>query len=212
MICKFCDEFWDRFWAHSDAWERSASNENELLSKESDQTWDLIQSAGAIEDSDSASAFGFYVKAAEAGSVWSMERVGWHYWSGTGVEADPSTAQEYYRRAIRGGSWIATISYARLLAELGHQEESERTLKDGVASDFTPAYFWLAWIRYLQSKTAETCREVRPLLDYAARKGHPAAQAYLARWMALGKLGLHEVPRGWLLVLRGAVKFAFRRE
>ena len=83
---------------------------------------------------------------------------------------------------------MATIHYARLLAELGHYDACERTLENGVASDFVPAYFWLAWCRYEQSKTTKVRGEVRPLLEYAAEKGHPEAKILLARWMALGKL------------------------
>ena len=117
-ICRICDRFWERFWAHSHDWERSASNEAELLSMESHQTWDLIQRAGR-EDTDPPSAFRLSLEAAEAGSIWSMEKVGWHYWTGTGVAADPRMALEYYHRACCNGSWMATIHYARLLEELG---------------------------------------------------------------------------------------------
>lgn len=107
---------------------------------------------------------------------------------------------------------MATIYYARLLAELGHHDDCERTLENGVASDFVPSYFWLAWFRYQQSKTAKVRREVRPLLEHAAEKGHPEAKFLLARWMVLGKLGLRDIPRGFSLAVQGAVSFAFRRE
>lgn len=112
---------------------------------------------------------------------------------------------------ILGGSWIATIAYARLLAEVGRQGDCETVLKDGVALDFVPAYFWLAWLRYLKAKTPKVRREVRPLLELAARHGHPAAKFFLSRWMARGQLGLLEVPRGWILVVQEAVDFASRR-
>lgn len=107
---------------------------------------------------------------------------------------------------------MATIHYARLLAELGHHDACERTLENGVASDFVPAYFWLARCRYEQSKTPRVRREVRPLLEYAADKGHPEAKLLLARWMGLGKFGLRDIPRGWRLAAQGAVSFAFRGE
>jgi len=140
-----------------------------------------------------------------------MEQVGWHYWTGTGVVADNASALEYYHRAVVGGSWVATIGYARLLAEVGRQDECETVLKDGVALDFAPAYFWLAWLRYMQSKTPKVRREVRPLLEHAVRQGHPAAKFFLSRWMARGQLGLMEIPRGWRLVVQEAVDFATRR-
>jgi TPR repeat protein len=178
---------------------------------ESHQTWDLIQRAGR-EDTDPPSAFRLSLEAAEAGSIWSMEKVGWHYWTGTGVAADPRMALEYYHRACCNGSWMATIHYARLLEELGHHDDCERVLENGVESDFVPAYFWLAWCRYHRSKTTKVQREVRPLLEYAASRGHPEAKLLLARWMVHGGLGLGAVPRGFWLAVQGAISFAFRRE
>lgn len=121
-------------------------------------------------------------------------------------------ALEYYHRAISGGSWIATIHYARLLAELGHHDDCEQTLENGVASGFLPAYFWLAWFRYQRSKTAMVRREVRPLLAHAAERGHPEAKLLLARWMMLGKLRLRDIPLGCRLAIEGALSFAFRRD
>lgn len=137
-----------------------------------------------------------------------MEKVGWHYWTGTGVAPDPDMALKYYHRAIGAGSWMATLYYARVLAELGHHDDCESTLNGGVASGFVPAYFWLGWCRYARSKTSLARREVRPLMKHAADKGHPMAKLFLARWMALGHLGLHNIPRGWVSVVRFAVSSA----
>ena len=129
-----------------------------------------------------------------------MQQVGWHYRTGAGVAADFERAQDYYRRAICAGSWTATISYARLLAEQGHFETCEQLLEDGVRSDFVPAYFWLARFRHRQSKSRKTCREIRPLLEYASEKGHPAARGFLAALMLLGKYRLRESPVSFRLV------------
>ena len=129
LTCKRCDQVWDRLWAQSDAWERTTSNETQLFSEETDQCRGLVQRGSEIEDEDPIGAFRLYLEAAECGSVWSMEKVGWHYWTGTGIAADPDMALQYYHRAIGGGSWMATISYAQLLAELGHHDDCESTLK-----------------------------------------------------------------------------------
>jgi TPR repeat protein len=193
------------FWALSDDWERSASNDFDLPSEEPEERLSLLQNAQEIFDSDPAAAFQLRLEAAEAGSVWAMEAVGWHYWTGTGVAADTSLALEYYHRAILGGSWSATIPYARLLAEVGRLEDCDKVLQDGVASDFAPAYFWLACLRYHRDRTTTVRREVWPLLEYAARQGHPAARVYLARWMAHGQLGLLNVPRGCVNMVREIV-------
>jgi len=206
-MCKFCDRFWEWFWGHTDAWERAHSNDRELWSKESDKTRETLKEAAAMSETDPA-ALQLYLKAAEAGSVISMGRVGWQYWTGTGTAPDLAKAQEYYRRAIQGGSWTATIHYARLLAELGHHDTCETVLKDGVAVGFVPAYFWLAWLRYKRSKTREVCREVRPMLEYAAKAGHPGARRKLAQWMLFGRFGPREIFRGILLSLRLAHEYA----
>ncbi len=210
MTCKLCDRAWDRFWAYSDDWERSVSNRDQLLSEESEQSWDLIQRAAQLDDSSPAAAFQLSLEAVEAGSVWAMEKVAWHYWTGTGVAADPYAALEYYYRAICGGSWMATLHYARLLEELGHHDHWQETLETGVACDFVPAYFWLGWFRYQHSTTTTAREDVRPLLEYAAANGHPGAKVVLARWMMRGKFGLSEIPRGFRLAFQGIVDFVRR--
>lgn len=206
-MCKFCDQFWEKFWGRSDDWERAHSNDRELWSKETDQTREIIKEATAMSETDPA-ALQLYLKAAEAGSVMSMTRVGWQYWTGTGTAPDLDEAQEYYRRAIRGGSWTATIHYARLLADLGHYDICDKVLEDGVAVGFVPAYFWLAWLRYKRSKTREVCREVRPMLEHAAKAGHPGARRKLAHWMLLGRFGPREIFRGVILNFRLAREYA----
>jgi len=208
-MCKFCDRFWDRFWVKSDAWERAHSNESDLWAEETVQNRGLIDQALAIQDTERATTFQLYLEAADAGSIWSMEKVGWHYQTGTFVAKDLAKAQDYYYRAVCAGSWMATLEYARLLAEQGHHEYCERVLENGVASDFVPAYVALARFRYEQSKTAMVCREVRPLLDYAARRGHPEANVMLARWMMSGKLGIHKIPQGYKLALQSAFRSAY---
>ncbi|MFN3388592.1 MAG: tetratricopeptide repeat protein [Allosphingosinicella sp.] len=206
-ICRICDKFWEEFLAYSEAWEKAAAHEDQLVAAESEEAEAIIQRAAGIEDADQASAFRLYLEAAEAGSAWASARVGWHYWTGTAVAADPELALGYYYRAIGGGSWMAFIHFARILAQLDRHDDCDRTLEEGVACGFVPAYFWLGWLRYQREKTAKVRREVRPLLAHAARHGHPYAQLVLGRWMMLGKLGLRDVPRGVRLTTQGAWRF-----
>jgi TPR repeat protein len=209
-ISKFRGDFWEALRAHSDAWERSASNEEELLSLESDHSWAMMRRAAQLEDTDPPAAFKLYLEAVEAGSTWSLEKIGLHYWAGTGVAADAQMAKAYFQRAIDGGSWMATIYYARLLSDLGRHDECERALESSVASDFVPAYFWLAWFRFQRSKTTKVRREkVRPLIEYAAGRGHPEAKVMLARWMVRGKFGSRYIARGLRLTVRGAFRHEF---
>ena len=200
-MCKFCERFWREFWRHSDAWERAHSNDHEMWSKESDQAQEILNAAAAMSEMDPAT-LQLYLKAADAGSVVASERVGWQYWTGTGTPPDPAKAQEYYRRAIEGGSWTATIHYARLLDELGYHDTCDKVLEGGVGVGFVPSFLWLAWLRYKRSKARATCSEVRPLLESAARAGHPGAMRKLSQWMVLGKFGPLEVFRGLLLSFR----------
>lgn len=204
MACRLCNRFWDRLWESSYAWERENSNDGDLWSVEADQRRELIDRAVVLQRTDDAAAFRLFLEAAEAGSAWAAETVGHHYHMGTGVEADFSQAQEYYRRAISAGSWMATLGYARLLADHGHHDFCEPLLEGGVSSGFVPAYFWLAWFRYERSGSREVCGEVRPLLEYAAGKGHPGANFYLAQWMIKGRFGRREIWGGVKVLLRSA--------
>jgi TPR repeat protein len=208
MACKLCNRFRDRLWQRSDAWERAHSNDSELWAEESDENRKLINLALVLERTDAAAAFRLHLEAAEARSVWSTQKIGWHYQTGTGVAADSVMALEYYHRAICAGSWMATLHYARLLAEVGRYDDCVSTLEQGVASDFVPAYFWLAWFRYERSKSRKVCEEVRSLLEYAASHGHPAANFKLARWMLFGKFGPRKIFAGVVLALRGASRWA----
>ncbi len=219
MTCRICAWLSRRFGPDCDAirnsisdrsedWERADSNEYELWCEQSARNRELVEKGGAILDSDPGAAFQLYLEAAEAGSVWAMEVVGWHYHTGTAVVADFGQAQAYYYRALCAGSWMATIRYARLLVEHGYFDHCEGVLEDGVRKNFTPAYFWLAWFRYKRSKTDETCREIRPLLEYAAGKGHPEAKLMIARLMARGRFGIRNVPAGFRRLVETAASFS----
>jgi hypothetical protein len=195
-----CDALWESHWDQSFGWERAHSNDDELWWRDSDRNRALMEEVQACQNADPEAAFRMLLEAAEAGSARALESVGWHYASGTVVAADFDQAAVYYHRAIGAGSWMATIAYARLLAKHGHFEESENVLRDGVRLDFVPAYFWLAWLRYDRSPTRATCREIRPLLDYAAEQGHPGAKQTLGRLMVKGKFGIRAIPRGLKLL------------
>ena len=208
MACKLCDRFWNSFWKSCDVWEREHSNEKEILAHETDESRGLMQRASELDDSDPEAAFQLWLTAANAGSVWCMEAVGWRYWSGFGVVADLDQAQEYYRRAVAGGAWMARIGYARLLSKVQRHDDAERVLKDGMASGFHPLHFWLARLRYDRCKTSEVAREVKSLLQYAARKGHPGAQQMLSRMMLTGKFGILGIPRGLGMAVNGVLTLA----
>lgn len=197
-------------WAESDAWETSAADQDELWSQESDENWELIQRAAQM-DYDEAAAFELHLQGANAGSVCCQQLVGWHYWTGTGVTADQYLAIQYYHSAICGGSWLATLHYAQLLYEVGEYDDCERVLSDGVKCGFVPSFYWLAWFRYERQSTRAVREEVRPLVEHAAKAGHPAAKFLLAHWMATGKLRLRDIPVGWSMAVQDAVAHGNRK-
>ena len=206
MACRICAWFcrrlcaWldcDAVWRESEQWERDNSNEWELWCAETDANRHLIEQAYAVWATDVETAVRLCRQAAEAGSIWAMQVVAAYHARGTGVAADLDQAKAYYRRALGAGSWMATIEYARLLARHGEYAECDKVLEDGVRANFVPAYFWLAWYRRKRSKNRATRREVRPLLEAAARMGHPAAQRMLKGMMMVGDFGLRDIPRGW---------------
>lgn len=208
LICKVCDwvNRWfgaryepgcGRLWDKVDAWEREQSNESDLWSQESDRNLELMEQASAIQGTDPQAAFQIYLRAADAGSLWAIQMVGWHYHTGTCVAADFELAQDHYYRAICAGSWMATISYARLLAEHGYFDACERVLEDGMRSDFVPAYFWYARLRLNRSGSRNSCSEIRPLLEYASDRGHTGARLLLAALRLMGKYGLRQIPTGF---------------
>jgi hypothetical protein len=191
-----CEALWKSHFDQSHAWERANSNEDELWWKDSDRNRALVEEGYARSEADPEAAFRIHREAAEAGSAAALHVVAWHYHTGTVVAADFERAADYYRRAIEKGSWMATIGYARLLADHGHFDECEGILRDGVRLDFVPAFFWLAQLRYERAPTRATCREIRPLLDYAAERGHPGAKQTLGRLLVKGRFGVLAIPRG----------------
>ena len=204
------DQSYRDLWAETYAWERAAANVDELWSQESDENWELIQRAAQM-DYGEAAAFDLHLQGAKAGSAWCQEAVGWHYWTGNGVAADQYSALQYYHAAICGGSWIATLCYARLLYEVGEYDDSERVLSDGVSCGFVPSYFWLVWFRHKRQSTRAVREEVRPLVEHAAKAGHPGAKFLLASWMATGKLRLRDIPPGWLMAVQDAIAYGNRK-
>ncbi|MDX2210108.1 MAG: hypothetical protein SFV20_07090 [Sphingopyxis sp.] len=196
MNCKMCEQFWDWIYDLSHAWERAHSNEAKLWSEESERASDLAAKARAIQDSDPGAALQLYHEAADAGSVWSMEVLGWHYSNGIATEQDPVIADDFYRRAIASGSLMAIIGYAQFLKNGSRRDECSRVLEDGIAAGFVPASFWLARFRYMWAPNSASCKEVRPILEFAAKQGHPFARITLARWQVMGQLGIGEIPTG----------------
>ena len=207
--CIFCDWLLNRIgkgtvyendalWTWTYAWEPAHSNAGSLSAEEPDR--DGVKRAIALSKSDPKAGFQSYLDLAERGSIWSMIAVAKAYRNGTGTMRDSALAEEWYRRAISAGSWIAARDYAQFLADQGNFAACEEVLIDGVEKGWTPAFFWLAWYRrHPRSKRPKDFREIRSLLEYAADRGHPAAQFLLASLMMIGRFGFREIRSGYRL-------------
>lgn len=218
MACKLCRSLcqWldpnaaekrHRFWQRVDGLERGESNDETLWLADSDCNRERNERALAIRETDPAAAFQLGLEAAADGSVWAMEMIALEAWRGVATAPDLNMAQDYYRRAIDGGSQSATLGYARLLNLLGKHEEADALLEDGVSADFIPAFFWLASLRYRRAPSRKMARAIRPLIEHAAAHGHPGAELMLGRLMLNGRFGLKSVPGG----LRRMIRFTNSR-
>lgn len=176
-------------------WDFSNTNDKAIWDNEPEK--DQLRQASALTKSDPQAALAIVLDLAEHGSVWAMRCVAWHYLNGVGVAADAAQAEDWYRRASDTGSQSALITYASILWQRGEEELREAVLNSGIAVDWAPALYRLAWSRIQRTKTRrKTLQEVRPLLERAAELGSPSARRMLAREMSLGRFGLHRVPRG----------------
>lgn len=205
--CVFCRWFYpvgerhlgqdpDRsMWKASRAWESAHSNKNEIFGREADP--EALRLASTLYSSDPQAAFQMWLDLAGRGSVWSMFEVAQSYREGCGVARDLGEAEKWCQRAFHGGHQLAMLKCAEIAAEHGNYPTAEAILQTGIEQDWAPAIFWLAWYRHKQSESREAYRNIRPLLEDAAQRGHPGAQLILGRFMAKGKFGLMKIAAGW---------------
>lgn len=207
MKCRLCKWLCDwacgpqhnsvEFWRESKRWEQDASNEWDLWVVDSEGVRERNKHANEVFATDQSLAFEMYKELADNGSTWAMQQTGWQYEFGQGVKRDLAMAEHYYYQALLAGSWMATLRLAKMLFDHGINEKWVGILENGVESDFIPAKFWLAWYRYKKSPRSKTALEVRPLMEQAAKAGHPGARMILARWKTQGKFGLYEMRQGF---------------
>ncbi len=132
------------------------------------------------------------------------------YEFGRGVLRDEAEADQWYFRAFEGGSQFAMLKCAKAAASRQDFALCEEILKVGVDQDWPPAVFWLAWYRHRQSGSRATYRAIRPLLEKAAKRGHPAARMILGNLMVRGKFGVFRVPQGFIVGVCWAIRVANR--
>ncbi|WP_066662735.1 MULTISPECIES: SEL1-like repeat protein [unclassified Sphingomonas] len=196
FACTESDQLYATVWSAATDWEARFTDAHGFWPDETDADVELIDRARALQGTDPVAALALYRAAADQGSPEALELVAWHYQTGTTVPADPNQAAQWLRRAVAAGAWRATIAYARQLDALGHTDLADEVLQDGIDAGFAPAFFWLGHLRARRDPTNATRRAVRPLIEYAAARGHPLAEWTIARWMARGTLGIGNIVAG----------------
>jgi hypothetical protein len=202
LLCKWlCDRFcppeWDTsaYWNASSAWEETYAQDWEPWPEDQDLLDRAISAADLIE-TDPTLALQKFAQFSDEGSAYAMR------WAGTlltgrhGITPDLDLAEEYFRRAICAGSWMATLAYSHRLFERGAHDLWPGVLKGGIDKGFIPAFFWHGWNTYRLKPSNRAALESRPLLLKAAEREHPGARMVLAQWTAKGRFGLRQIPEG----------------
>lgn len=186
-----------KFWNSVEQWEADQSNDAELFAAETEANKVRMTLAHDEIHTDPAAAQKTFLELAQGGSVWSMYMTASLFDLGWCAPRDDYVAMEWYHKAISGGSWSATLGYANVLNRLGHGADADEVLQNGVDTEFAPAMYRLARMRYDRDPDRASAKSIRNLLEKAAEAGHPAAQHMLAGFMLFGRYGIRFIPRGW---------------
>ncbi|SEC65810.1 hypothetical protein SAMN05519104_1811 [Rhizobiales bacterium GAS188] len=123
--------------------------------------------------------------AAEAGSAWAHEVLGWMCWTASGVRRDYGQAIEHYRTAYDGGRDIVARDIGRLHLNSGHPEIALEWLRKGIRKPISSLYWQYAVIKR-HPHLARHPDELDVLLKQAAAAGHAFARRDLALRMMKG--------------------------
>jgi TPR repeat protein len=185
-------------------WDYAQANDLEIWT--ADPNKDELRKAIALRKIDPENGFRQLLRLAESGSVWGMLETGVNYRDGAGATLDRQRAKEWEKLASENGCQTALLVYCTMLMTDGDLDGAIKALRIEAAKDWPPALYWLSVCRSRQSRSRKTMLEVRSLLERAAALGSPGAQRNLAIYMAKGRFGLREIPRGLRLLFRFARK------
>jgi TPR repeat protein len=174
-----------------------------------DPARDRVAPASANFRDDPAASFAVFVWGAAQGSVLAMRCLAWCYETGSGVSPDAATAEDWYRRAFEAGSMRALLDYGERLKARGDLELRELVYRAGAANNFIPAFNLLAYVTLLKSRSPEAFRTAQPLFERAVAAGSPRARALYGHHLSNGRYGLHNIPRGWVMMSGVAVQGEF---
>ena len=155
-----------------------------------------LRDLATLWDENPREAFPHFLALAEAGSVWSMIRVGFGYSLGLGVARDPGRAERWFTAAFEGGSDHGLIWGARAARKRGDLAKAKRLLEVGVLRGPLQATVDLAGLILDIGKSREERDRARSLYEAAMDKGYLPAQGEFALSMAAGGFGWRAIPEG----------------
>lgn len=142
---------------------------------------------------------------AKSGSLMSMIYIAWAYKNGIGVIADDKLAERWYRRAVDGGSRLATYYLGHFYLEREEYSRAEEVFSIGVLAEYSPAMFCLGCMYLEGVGVAKDLDKARFLFQKSADHGHVFARRSLAAMYMSGKYGITCFFKGlWLFI--GALK------
>lgn len=192
---------WDWARAETKQWDMDHANWTELNAKEPD-TDRFLQAVDLSDEGEFERANSIWLDLAETGSIRSMVELGLAYEYGLGVVLDHDQSEAWYQRASANGSTYAMVKCAQFELARRNFPNAYEQLRPGVQQQCPSAQFWQAYIEVKENECRQTYRKIRPLLQSAARKGHPYGKAWLANLMVRGKFGLIWVLFGLAQVIR----------
>ena len=202
VACALCRRFerWVFGHAWSDALDQTMRwggywNRDDLFWADINQ--DQIRELSSLWDTDPRAAFRGFLTLAEAGSVWSMERVGWAYAAGFGVSRDKRSAEHWFDVAFRHGSDYGLVWSAIMARSRGDLAKARETLAVGVQRALPTAMVVLGNLELKAAKTDDDRERVKTLYETAIAKGFLPAEGAYARAMSRGTFGWRKIPEGF---------------
>jgi TonB family protein len=182
-------EVWE--YAQADSHDRAEVADNAQLSE-----------ALAFRATDPEQALALLRGLAETGSPLAADAMGQAYLSGSGVPANRTAAQHWFKQAFERGSLRGMLNYGKMLLSGRHLDEAEAVFAAGAKDGWAPAIYWTARIQAARSGS-RALPHIRPLLEQATAAGSPEAKILLAGLMLSGRYGLGSIPKGFALAYTG---------
>lgn len=161
----------------------------------------LLLRARAMLKTESSQALHDLEKLADHGSLMSMVYIAWAYSNGEGLHLDLEQAEAWYRRAVDGGSILASLYLGTLYGKQRKFDQEIEAYSIGVIKDFPPSIYRLGWLYFMGYGVDRDLTKARELWERASKLGHVRAKRYLGLSMMQGKYGILEIPRGAVMLI-----------